>query len=61
MITVTVNGVSVDQYRRQSQRPMTEEEHKRRIVRAHIVTRRIVNHSNARSGRCRVIFHREAI
>lgn len=61
MITVTVNSLPISQYVKSQQRTMevNGEEHQRRIVRStqRIIVKSVRNHSGARSGKCRTLFH----
>lgn len=59
---ITLNGVplkdALHNLRVRNTKPMTEEEHQRRVVRSarRFSTSSIRNHSGSRSGKCRVIF-----
>jgi hypothetical protein len=59
MIHITVNGKAPETYVPKQKQEMTEEEHQQRIVRS--VNRwtgnKVRNHSGARSGRVRIVFH----
>lgn len=63
MIIVTVNGLTPEQYRQKQQKPMTEEQHQKRVVASvnRIIAHNIRNHSGARTSRGRVIYSQEAV
>ena len=61
-VFVTVNGKPLSEYISEERGKEIREFRRSEVapVRSHIVTKRIRNHSGARSGKCRIIFSKGA-